>query len=556
MRRNCPITGDTAKVVESADRIIVEHSKLGRYTLNANALSELEVDAGVRDRMAHWIAESHSLGIDIPNLTLEYVHLFERLADLEAAISEWHERREGMKNADYERLWRKLRLEWNYNSNHIEGNTLTYHETELLLIHGRTAGGHPMRDYEEMKAHDVAIDYTRSLAGEERIVGESDIRQLNQILLKEPFWSYAETPDGQPTQKRIIPGQYKTQPNHVRTATGDLHRYAEPEETPQLMEEWTRDFRRDLERNAYPLPLFLAESHWRFLCIHPFDDGNGRTARLLANYALLRNNLPSIVIKSEDRDRYIGGLQNADVGRMLPLAEFMLENVLWSLGLGIRAAKGESVREPDDMDKEMDIFIQKRRGPAPNSSEVEVLDLVFLQYVKPVLEKLDRLCERQGSELFDRYLPKKYARLGSSEGVSDDVFGTDQWERTKEEYLVKPGFELSDAQQVELGTEYRFHGYVGEGSQGFDLILSVVWKLGSERFSFKAVIDGNPFTAVGLRRFPQSSVKERRHLTVIDLHIPYSELDSRDAEVDLTVEAICRCMMDEIDSWSQGSKQE
>ena len=553
MKRNCPITGDIAEVVESADRIIVEHPQLGRYTLDANALSGLEADAGVRERMAHWIAESHSLGINIPNLTIEYVHLFERLADLEAAILEWHERREGMKSADDERLWRKLRLEWNYNSNHIEGNTLTYHETELLLIHGRTAGGHPMRDYEEMKAHDVAIDYTRSLAGEERIIGESDIRQLNQILLKEPFWGYAETPDGQPTQKRIIPGQYKTQPNHVRTATGKLHRFAEPEETPPLMEGWTRDFRRDLERNAYPLPLFLAESHWSFLRIHPFDDGNGRTARLLANYVLLRNNLPPIVIKSDDRDRYIGGLQNADVGRMLPLAQFMLENVLWSLELAIRAAKGESIREPDDMDKEMDVFIQKRRGPAPNSSEVEVLDLVFLQYVKPVLEKLDRLCERQGSELFDRYLPKKYARLGSSGGVSGDVFGTDQWERTKEKYLVKPDFELSDAQPIELGTEYRFHGYVGVGSQGFDLILSVVWKLGSERFSFEAEIDANPFTAVDHRRFPQSFVfvKERRHLTVIDLHIPYSELDSRDAEVDHTVEEICRCMMDEIDSQSQ-----
>ena len=551
MKRNCPITGDIAEVVESADRIIVEHPKLGRYTLDTNALSGLEADAGVRERMAHWIAESHSLGINIPNLTTEPVHLFERLVDLEAAIAEWHERREGMKSADDERLWRKLRLEWNYNSNHIEGNTLTYHETELLLIHGRTAGGHPMRDYEEMKAHDVAIDYTRSLAGEERIIGESDIRQLNQVLLKEPFWGYAETPDGQPTQKRIIPGQYKTQPNHVRTATGELHRFAEPEETPPLMEGWTRDFRRDLERNAYPLPLFLAELHWSFLRIHPFDDGNGRTARLLANYVLLRNNLPPIVIKSDDRDRYIGGLQNADVGRMLPLAQFMLENVLWSLELAIRAAKGESIRESDDMDKEMDVFIQKRRGPAPNSSEVEVLDLVFLQYVKPVLEKLDRLCERQGSELFDRYLPKKYARLGSSGGVSGDVFGTDQWERTKEKYLVKPDFELSDAQPIELGTEYRFHGYVGVGSQGFDLILSVVWKLGSERFSFEAVIDANPFTAVDRRRFPQSFVKERRHLTVIDLHIPYSELDSRDAEVDHTVEAICRCMMDEIDSQSQ-----
>ena len=229
-----------------------------------DALFALEADAGVKERMARWIAESRSLGIDIPNLTDDHVRLFERLVGLEASIAEWHERREGMKSADDERLWRKLRLEWNYNSNHIEGNTLTYHETELLLIHGRTAGGHPMRDYEEMKAHDVAIDYTRSLASEEQVIGESDIRQLNKIILKEPFLKYAETPDGQPTQKRIVPDQYKTQPNHVRTATGELHRFAEPEETPPLMEEWTRDFRRDLERSAYPLPLFLAESHWSF----------------------------------------------------------------------------------------------------------------------------------------------------------------------------------------------------------------------------------------------------------------------------------------------------
>ena len=120
---------------------------------------------------------------------------------------------------------------------------------------------------------------------------------------------------------------------------------------------------------------------------------------------------------------------------MLPLAEFMLENVQWSLELAIRAAKGESIHEPGDMDKEMDIFIQKRRGPAPNNSDVEVLDQIVLQYVKPVLEKLDRLCERQGSELFGRYWPNKYARLGSSGGVSGDVFGADQWGSTKEKYL-------------------------------------------------------------------------------------------------------------------------
>ena len=537
MRRHCPITGDIVEITEFAEQIVVEHPILGRYRLDADTLTVLDADAEVRERMARWIAESHSSGIDIPRLTMEHVHLFERLSDLEAEISEWNEQRQDMRSDDEERLWKKLRLEWNYNSNHIEGNTLTYHETELLLLYDRTAGGHPLRDYEEMKAHNVAVHHTRRLAQNEQSLVEGDIRNLNKILLKEPFWQSAETPDGQPTRKHIVPGQYKTQPNHVRTATGELHRFAEPVETPPLMEEWTRDFRRDLERKDYPLPLFLAESHWRFLRIHPFDDGNGRTARLLANYILLRSNLPPVVIKSEERDRYISSLQHADLGRMLPLAQFMLENVSWSLALAIRAAKGESIREPGDMDKQMDVFIKKKRGPAPKNSDVEVLDQVFLQRVKPIFEKLDRLCKRQGSELFNRYSAQKYVVPGGSGRVSGDVLGTKNWDWTKEQYLVKPGFGLSDKQKVELGTEYRFYGYTGLENQGFDLKLSVVWKLGGERFSFEAAINGNPLMVIGRR-------------------VPYSELDGRDAEVDYTVEAICRCMMDEIDSRSQGPKQE
>ncbi len=129
-----------------------------------------------------------SLGINIRRLSVEHVHFFEHLADLNARIVEWRERRQKKKLEDDERLWEKLRLEWNYNSNHIEGNTLTYHETELLLLFDCTAGGQPLRDYEEMKVHNVAIDHTRRLAGEERILGEGDIKDLNQILLKEPFW--------------------------------------------------------------------------------------------------------------------------------------------------------------------------------------------------------------------------------------------------------------------------------------------------------------------------------------------------------------------------------
>jgi cell filamentation protein, protein adenylyltransferase len=74
------------------------------------------------------------------------------------------------------RLWWKLRLDWNYHSNHIEGNTLTYGETELLLFHGRTEGDHTIREYEEMKAHNVAIEHVRELASDPRPITEADVR--------------------------------------------------------------------------------------------------------------------------------------------------------------------------------------------------------------------------------------------------------------------------------------------------------------------------------------------------------------------------------------------
>src|SRR6266480_5112622 len=135
-----------------------------------------------------------------------------------------------LKPDDEQRLRQKLRLEWDYNSNHIEGNTLTYGETELLLIQGQTVGGHTIREYEEMKAHDVAVEYIGQLAREERVIGETDIRDLNKIILKEPFWKEAETMDGKPTRIQVITGEYKSFPNNVRTPTGEIFEFAKPTE--------------------------------------------------------------------------------------------------------------------------------------------------------------------------------------------------------------------------------------------------------------------------------------------------------------------------------------
>ncbi len=445
---------------------------------------------------------------------------------LASAISEWRERRATMREEHEERLWRKLRLEWNYNTNHIEGNTLTYHETELLLIHGRTAGGHPMRHYEEMKAHDMAIDHTRHLASAERVPGEGDIRDLNKILLKEPFWQMARTPDGQQTRKRIVPGEYKTQPNHVRTATGELHRFAEPEETPALMERWTADFQRDLTRSEYPLPLFLAESHWSFLRIHPFDDGNGRTARLLTNYVLLRSGLPPMVIKSAERDRYIGALQNADVGRMEPLAGFMLENVLWSLGLAIRAAKGEAIREAGDVEKEVELFVRRNLGGAPQAADVEVLDDVFQEWVRPTLDRAERAFEPL-RKLFRDNEWNSFLQVGSHRvGHAADLFRSERWEATKES-IVTPGFRFSDEQPIELNRKFFFKDYMGSRTRGFSATLSLVWRLDAGGLSFVPAIDRNPVKSAGYR-------------------VRFSEVNASAPDVGGAVDNIWQAMRDEI----------
>jgi len=510
--------------------MIVAHPRIGRYVLNTDALSALATDTEARARTARWIEETSSLGIEIPNLTAEHVDLFARLASLEEYVSEWHQLRRAIKPEDDERLWRKLRLEWNYNSNHIEGNTLTYHETELLILYDRVAGGHPMRDYEEMKAHNVAIDHARQIANSDQVLGEGDVRDLNKILLKEPFYQNAETPDGQPTRKRIVPGQYKTQPNHVRTAAGELHRFAEPEETPALMEAWTRDFRRDLSRSDYPLPLFLAESHWSFVRIHPFDDGNGRTARLITNYVLLRTNLPPMVIKSDHRDRYIGALQNADLGQFLPLARFMLENILCSLDVAIRAAKGESIQEPGELAKEMDVFVRSKRASEPEPSEVEALDKVVVLCVQPTIRSLDTGMERLPQLFGTHAWSSALTRDGNT--VSDDgLLEPAHWTATKQLYLVKPGFALNDNRKVELRREYRFYDYTGGGKKGFNLVVAVAWRLGRSGFGFKAVIDGEP---------------------VLERDTTYAELAVHTPDVGGTADRLCRVVIKKIETLSQG----
>src|ERR1700744_6267818 len=117
------------------------------------------------------------------------------------------------------RVMQKLRLDWNYHSNAIEGNKLNYGETVAFLMEGITAKGKPLKDHLDIRGHNEAINFLLSIVKDARPVSEVDIRSLHAMILVEPYEVKAQTADGLPTTKIITLGEYKTLPNHVRTAT-------------------------------------------------------------------------------------------------------------------------------------------------------------------------------------------------------------------------------------------------------------------------------------------------------------------------------------------------
>lgn len=289
-------------------------------------------------------------------------------------------------------FWKKFRLEFNYNSNHIEGNTLTYGHTELLLIRGKVAGQYDVRELQEMKAHDTALAVVRQEAESgSHTLTEVFIRQLNEIILVEPYYKEAQTPNGQPTRKLITPGRYKTEPNSVLLQTGEMFEYAKPEETPALMQELIEWYRKEEEtKELHPVHL-AALLHYKFVLIHPFDDSNGRTSRLLMNYVLLKNGYSPLVIESSDKKNYLNALSQADTGNIEAFVDYITDKALRWQQLHTDALQGKDISEESDIDKQIELVKRKLSGvdKVNKSRTVEAVEEVIEGSLLPLMEKME-----------------------------------------------------------------------------------------------------------------------------------------------------------------------
>ena len=215
---------------------------------------------------------------------------------------------------DREMLSRRFTIDFNYNSNHIEGNTLTYGQTEILLLFGKVVGEAEVRDVTEMTASNVGLKMMKEEAALAGVpLTQNFIRTLHRTLLREDYTVYTNLPGGLTTSYVIHAGQYKTRPNSVITRYGDRFDYASPEETPALMADLV-DWYNDAEQSGRFNPVELAAIfHYRYIRIHPFEDGNGRIARLMVNYILSRHDYPMIVVRSRKKDEYLEALHKTDL---------------------------------------------------------------------------------------------------------------------------------------------------------------------------------------------------------------------------------------------------
>lgn len=200
-------------------------------------------------------------------------------------------------------LLAQLRNLWTHSSTAIEGNTLTLGETAFVLEEGLTISGKPLKDHIEVTGHARAIDLVYRLTETGVDLTDHDLFALHRAVQTEEIVDVYKPVGG-----------WKVEPNSTVIIDGDkqiIFEYAPPRDIPTLMKAWQDLFAKineEIAPDKENVLSFYAKLHTAFVRIHPFWDGNGRMARLLANIPVLKAGLPPIIIPKERRREYIQAL--------------------------------------------------------------------------------------------------------------------------------------------------------------------------------------------------------------------------------------------------------
>lgn len=245
-----------------------------------------------------------------------------------------------------------LSIEWTFNSNGIEGNSLTLRETHIILKDGMTIGGKSMREHFEAFNHNNAVAYLEEKVNPNHKLTSSDILDLHSLILQNIDLEFA----GRLRTAGVrINGANFTPPNALKVSN--------------LLDDLIEATNSNL-RGLHPIVL-ASVFHHRFVHIHPFFDGNGRTARLAMNILLLREGYPPAIILKNDRKKYYTALNEANKGKYFKITLLMIQALERSLNIYINAMPeylpeyrliSDIVQEPDVPYGQEYVSLLARRG--------------------------------------------------------------------------------------------------------------------------------------------------------------------------------------------------
>ncbi len=220
-----------------------------------------------------------------------------------------------------QRIREDITVEWTYNSNSIEGNTLSLRETKMVLMDGITIKGKSLREHFEAHNHENAINHLYKLVNSKYVLRSIDILTLHGLVMRSIEDEFA----GRLRNGAVrITGANFTPPNAAKVS-GLL------DELVDYVNENPSGFN-DIE--------LATVFHHRFVWIHPFLDGNGRTVRLAMNLLLMRQGFPPAIILKHDRSKYYEALKQADIGNYTKLCLLMSQALERMLNIYVGALPG------------------------------------------------------------------------------------------------------------------------------------------------------------------------------------------------------------------------
>lgn len=334
----------------------------------------------------------------------------------------------------------KFRLEWNFNSNSMEGNTLTIEETRSVMVGNLDVRQKPIKDVLEMKGHDEVISEILKIGKGELRLSERRIKDIHTGIMHE------ESVDG----KNKI-GQWKQTPNEIINHKGEKYLFVAPELVVDRMHDLLNRtnaaidaIQSDAKNAPHPIDVAL-QFHLEYLEIHPFYDGNGRTARILTNLILIALGYTPFWITTKERSiyyNYISDIQSYG-GDKQAFYQFVAGLIERSEQLVLDVIEGKDIEDENDIEKELEILKRQLKAKddkvVPKTNEViqELYKNSYRKLFEQLIEKTKKFDEmfvqkrfqssaesnrsrNQGIEYFDEFFENLYEE---KKNTTEDIYG-------------------------------------------------------------------------------------------------------------------------------------